>query len=89
MWSKFTDLPYNKFPTHAQYGDGSEIPEDVIQHIRNVMWTVAVGFQMQRSDVMILENHLVQHSRLNFTGERKLLVAILEEEEEQKSKSSN
>ena len=53
------------------------------------MWTVAVGFQMQRSDVMILENHLVQHSRLNFTGERKLLVAILEEEEEQKSKSSN
>lgn len=83
LWRKFTDLPYNRFPTHSLYGDGSEIPEDVIQHIRDVMWTTAVGFQMQRSDVMILENHLVQHSRLNFTGERKLLVAILEEEEQE------
>lgn len=80
LWSKYTDLPYNRFPTHSYYGDGSEIPENIIQHIRDVMWSVAVGFQMQKSDVMVLENNLVQHSRLSFTGERKLLVAILEDQ---------
>lgn len=35
-------------PTHSAYGDGSEIPEDVIQHIRDVSWQCAVGFQMER-----------------------------------------
>ena len=31
-------------------------------------------------DVMILENQFVQHSRLSFTGKRKLLAALLQDE---------
>jgi hypothetical protein len=54
----------------------STIPEDYIQQIRDVTWKVAVGFQMQQGDVIAIENHLVQHSRLSFTGERKLLAAL-------------
>jgi hypothetical protein len=33
---------------------------------------------MQQGDVIAVENHLVQHSRLSFTGERKLLAALLQ-----------
>ena len=44
------DIPYNKMPTHSYYGDGSDIPADVIQHIRDVSWQCAVGFQMQRGN---------------------------------------
>ncbi len=47
LWEKF-DIPYNEFPTHSYYGDGSDIPDNVIQHIRDVMWKSAVGFQMQK-----------------------------------------
>lgn len=78
FWEKFTDLPYDRFPTHSLYGDGSEIPEEYVQHIREVSWQVAVGFQLQKGDVIALDNLFVQHSRLSFTGERKLMVAMLQ-----------
>lgn len=58
----------------------TEIPEEVIQHIRDVSWNAAVGFQMQQGDVVAVDNHLVQHARLSFTGERKLLAALLQNE---------
>ena len=56
----------------------TDIPEEYIQHIREVSWNVAVGFQMQQGDVIAIENHLVQHSRLSFTGERRLLAALVQ-----------
>ena len=46
-WGKLGG-PYTRMPTHSYYGDGSDIPADVIQHIRDVSWQCAVGFQMQR-----------------------------------------
>lgn len=78
LWEKFTELPYHKFPTHSYYGDMTEIPEEVIQHIRDVSWNAAVGFQMQQGDVIAIDNHLVQHARLGFTGERQLLASLLQ-----------
>ncbi len=45
------DLPLSKMPTHSYYGDGSEIPDDVIQHIRDVSWQCAVGFQMEKGEL--------------------------------------
>ncbi len=40
-------------PTHSYYGDGSEIPDDVIQHIRDVSWQCAIGFQMELGECLL------------------------------------
>ncbi|XP_070563858.1 dapdiamide synthesis protein DdaC-like [Ptychodera flava] len=68
--------PYKRYPYHTTYGDGTEIEPEVIQHIRDVIWQVSVGFQMQERDLLVYDNMLVQHSRLGFTGKRKLLAAM-------------
>ncbi|CAH1785427.1 unnamed protein product [Owenia fusiformis] len=69
-------LDNDKYPTHSYYGDGTEIEDDVIQHIRDISWKCAVGFQMKKRDVLVMDNMRVQHARLSFTGERKLLAIL-------------
>lgn len=66
-------LPNDMYPTHATYGDGSEIDPEVIRHIRDTNWSNAVGFQWQNGDVIVIDNILVMHGRLSFTGKRKVL----------------
>ncbi|XP_002737284.1 dapdiamide synthesis protein DdaC-like [Saccoglossus kowalevskii] len=70
------DLPPLRFPYHTGYGDGTELEPEVLQHLRDVIWQVSVGFQLQKSDIIVFDNMLVQHSRLGFTGKRKLLAAM-------------
>ena len=36
----------------------------LFQHIRNVAWTVAVGFQMQKNEVIMIDNERFAHARL-------------------------
>ncbi|XP_077977805.1 dapdiamide synthesis protein DdaC-like [Glandiceps talaboti] len=76
MWSHL-DLPDNRYPFHSYYGDGSELEEETVQHVRNVLWNVAVGCQLQKGDVVAVDNVYVQHARLGFSGERKLLVSLV------------
>ncbi|XP_078696817.1 dapdiamide synthesis protein DdaC-like isoform X2 [Branchiostoma floridae x Branchiostoma belcheri] len=70
------DLPDSLYPYNTYYGDGSDIEPEVLQHIRDVIWQVAVGFQMQKSDLLVLNNMYCQHARLSFTGPRKLAFAM-------------
>ncbi|XP_077988161.1 dapdiamide synthesis protein DdaC-like [Glandiceps talaboti] len=70
------DIPDNKFPAHCYYGDGSEVEEETLQHVRNVTWNAAVGFQLQKGDIIAFDNIYVQHARLGFVGERKLLASL-------------
>ncbi|XP_077977252.1 dapdiamide synthesis protein DdaC-like [Glandiceps talaboti] len=70
------NTPDNRYPKHCYYGDGGDVEEETLQHIRNALWSVAVGFQMQRGDVIALDNISVRHARLSFTGERRLLVSL-------------
>ena len=72
------DLPNKQYPLHALYGDGSEIEEEVVQHIRDTAWTCSYGFQMRKGDVIILDNMYIQHGRLSFTDERRLLTSLIE-----------
>ncbi|XP_035686982.1 dapdiamide synthesis protein DdaC-like [Branchiostoma floridae] len=74
-WSK-KDIPDNRYPFHTYYGDGSDIPLDVLQHIRDVCWQVSVGFQLQKGDLIMLNNMYVKHARMSFTGERKLAISL-------------
>ena len=34
-----------------------------MKHIRNVAWSVAVGFQMQKNDVILVDNERLAHAR--------------------------
>ncbi|XP_077977822.1 dapdiamide synthesis protein DdaC-like [Glandiceps talaboti] len=70
------NIPDDQYPSHCYYGDGSDIEEETLQHVRNVMWNAAVGFQLQKRDLLVLDNVYVQHARLGFTEERRLLVSL-------------
>ncbi|XP_066267444.1 dapdiamide synthesis protein DdaC-like [Branchiostoma lanceolatum] len=77
-YSSARRTPAHLSPFHTYYGDGSDIEPEVLQHIRDVTWQVAVGFQMKSRDVLVLNNMYIQHGRLGFTGERRLLVYLAE-----------
>ncbi|XP_070568562.1 dapdiamide synthesis protein DdaC-like [Ptychodera flava] len=70
------DIPDDKYSCHVYYGDGSEVEEEALQHIREVLWELSVGFQMQRGDVIALDNVFALHARLGFKGDRRLLVSL-------------
>ncbi|KAL9972742.1 hypothetical protein ACROYT_G019107 [Oculina patagonica] len=69
-----TEIPDHKLPHHTYYGDGSDIEPAVLQHISVTTWECAVGFKWKKGDLLALDNLAVQHGRLGFKGERKLLV---------------
>jgi len=69
-------IPDEKYPAHTYYGDGSEIEPEVIQHIRATSWECAVGFRWRSGDLLVLDNLAVQHARIGFTGNRKILAYL-------------
>lgn len=70
----FAELPDYKAPSNTYYGGGSDIEPAVLQHILATTWSCAVGFKWKSGDLLVLDNLAVQHGRLGFKGERKLLV---------------
>lgn len=69
----------DQFPFHCYYGDGSHIEPEVLQHIREVMWSCAVGFRWRTFDVAVLDNQQVLHGRMGWTGDRKLVTSLIDE----------
>jgi alpha-ketoglutarate-dependent taurine dioxygenase len=71
MLFKPEDLPRNVF-----YGDGSPIPDAVMAEIDRVYWKIAKSFDWQPYDLVMVDNMLVSHARLPYTGPRKIVVAM-------------
>ncbi|MGE5325132.1 MAG: TauD/TfdA family dioxygenase, partial [Actinomycetota bacterium] len=65
-------------PRHAWYGDGTPIEKEYLQEIRRVYAEVAMEFNWQHGDVLLLDNMLVAHGRRPFSGARRILVAMAE-----------
>jgi amino acid adenylation domain-containing protein len=65
------DLPRNVY-----YGDGARIEDEVVNKLLALYRDLAVTFAWQRSDVVLLNNMLVAHSRNPYVGERKIVVAL-------------
>ncbi|HTG35432.1 MAG TPA: TauD/TfdA family dioxygenase [Thermoanaerobaculia bacterium] len=69
------DLPYNTY-----YGDGTPIEDEVIAHIREAYDREKVIFPWLPGDVLILDNMTVAHAREPYAGERKVIVAMVDQQ---------
>lgn len=67
-------IPDDKYPSHTFYGDGELIEPAVLQHLLASGWSCAVGFKWRKGDLLVLDNLAVQHGRVGFKGDRKLLI---------------
>jgi alpha-ketoglutarate-dependent taurine dioxygenase len=65
------DLPRNVY-----YGDGSPIPDEVMQHLGEAFEKIAVRFKWQKGDMIMCDNMLVTHARDTFEGPRQIVVAM-------------
>ncbi len=65
------DLPRNVY-----YGDGTQIPDEVIAEVLEVYRKVACSFPWRESDVLLLDNMLTAHGRNPYQGARKIVVAL-------------
>jgi alpha-ketoglutarate-dependent taurine dioxygenase len=65
------DLPRNVY-----YGDGTPIPDEVIDRIGEVYEQLCVEAPWEKGDLIALDNMIVAHARRPFVGERKIIVAM-------------
>lgn len=63
-------------PRHVYYGDGSPIPDEVMEHIGEVYQRVTVRFTWRKGDMIMLDNMLTSHARDTFSGPRHIVVAM-------------
>jgi alpha-ketoglutarate-dependent taurine dioxygenase len=68
----------DELPRNAFYGDGSPIPDEVLEEIRQVYREASVAFPWQRGDMLLLDNFLASHGREPFAGPRRIVVAMAE-----------
>lgn len=66
----------DELPRNAYYGDGSPIETSVLDEIREIYQQEAMIFSWHKGDILILDNMLMAHGRMPFSGERKVLVGM-------------
>jgi len=67
----------DQLPQNARFGDGTEIPETMLQAIRAALDAERVQFAWQRGDLLLIDNRLVLHGRMPYMGYRLVLVAMV------------
>jgi ribulose-5-phosphate 4-epimerase/fuculose-1-phosphate aldolase/alpha-ketoglutarate-dependent taurine dioxygenase len=68
----------SNLPRNTYFGDGTPIPMNYLQEIRNAYELSKMTFPWQEGDVLMLDNMLYAHGRNPFDGPRKILVAMAE-----------
>jgi len=63
-------------PQNATYGDGAPIPLEHLETIRSVTRKCMHLFPWRRGDLLMVDNMLVAHGRMPFSGPRKIVVAM-------------
>ena len=49
----------------------------MIAKIRAVTWQLAVGFEWQEGDMLVLDNFAAAHARMSYQGDREMFIALL------------
>jgi alpha-ketoglutarate-dependent taurine dioxygenase len=65
------DLPIN-----AYHGDGSPLSPEDLEEVRQAYRDVMVTFPWREGDVLVVDNMLVAHGRMPFSGPRRVMVAM-------------
>ena len=52
-----------KLGFHTFFGDGSEIPERYLEHIRDVVWRNLVFNRWEEGDIVMIDNFRISHGR--------------------------
>ena len=63
-------------PVQILYGDGTPIPPEEMTEIRRATWDHSVLFKWKKGDVLVLDNILTGHGRMNVEGPRKILASF-------------
>jgi hypothetical protein len=63
-------------PRNVYFGDGSVIPDEVMEQIGDLYEELCVEFPWQSGDLIAVDNMIVAHARRPFSGPRKILVAM-------------
>ncbi|XP_002165175.1 dapdiamide synthesis protein DdaC [Hydra vulgaris] len=79
MYEGRLGLPPQSYHFHCTYGDGEEIEDDFIDEVRAKTWSCAKNLKLQKGDVLLLDNILVQHSRIGYEGNRKMVVKMFQD----------
>ncbi|KAK3267879.1 hypothetical protein CYMTET_23589 [Cymbomonas tetramitiformis] len=69
------------YPVHTKYGNGEEIEEETLNHIREVVWANTVAVPLRLGDLLIVDNYAALHGRMGFSldSPRQTFVSILYE----------
>jgi alpha-ketoglutarate-dependent taurine dioxygenase len=59
---------------HSTYLDGSEIPDEDLEHVRDVVWRNLIVEPWRQGDVVAIDNHSMSHGRLPYEGPRRIAV---------------
>jgi len=73
---QITDLVGNQYPRNVYYGNGEEISDKDLMHIKQVMAESRVLFPWKKGDVLMVDNLAVAHGRMPYKGDRKIIVAM-------------
>lgn len=68
-----------RYPFDTSFGDGTEIPETIVRTLRQVYWNNSVVFQWEAGDLLILDNLVTAHGRLEFdstVSNRQIFVSL-------------
>lgn len=65
-----------RYPRMCYYGDGTSIPDSVMQAILDVYAELEVVFPWEKGDLLLVDNLLTAHGRNAYSGERKLFVVL-------------
>ena len=66
----------DRLPRNALFGDGTAIPQDTLEHVRDSFQSHSCRFSWSAGDVLLIDNMQVAHGREPFTGPRKVLAAL-------------
>lgn len=69
-------LTEDELPSNTYFGDGGEIPAEVVDAIRAAYRARSTRFDWQEDDLLVIDNMLVAHGREPFTGPREVAVAM-------------